>query len=126
MYDEKTKEFYFYSDELVERVEDRDRRPKKRIKLETDENTESSRDAYMLVYRKMGAGLSAAPQEPPPPVAEAIEADNAALATEISGRLNRNSELASQFDSVQEEKLTVCNEIEGVSSLATEPQLMSG
>lgn len=126
MYDEKTKEFYFYSDELVERVEDRESRPKKRIKLETDENTESSRDAYMLVYRNMSAGLSAAPQDPPPPVAEAIEADNAALATEISGRLNRNSELASQFDSVQEEKLAVCNEIEGVSCTGTESQLMTG
>lgn len=115
MYDEKSREFYFYSDELVERVEDRDSRPKKRVKLETDENTESSRDAYMLVYRKMGGGHSIEPQDPPPAVVETIEADNAALASEINGRMSKNTELAAQFDSVQQEKLAVLNEIEGVS-----------
>lgn len=117
MYDEQSKEFYFYSDELVQRVADGESRPKKRIKLETDDGTESSRDAYMLVYRKMGGPLAVS-QDPPPAVVEAIEADNTALASEINGRMNKNSELADQFDSVQAEKLAVLSEIEGVSSHA--------
>lgn len=101
----------------MKRVADGEGRPKKRIKLETDDNVESSRDAYMLVYRKMG-GPRTEPHDPPPSVAEAIEADNAALASEIDGRMNKNADLGSQFDSVQAEKLAVLREIEGVSLFA--------
>lgn len=115
MYDEDSKEFYFYSDEHVERVEDKEARPTKRIKLETNGNSESSRDAYMLVYRKMGSP-AAIPRDPPQAVLDAIEADNALLASEIEERLRENSNLVSQFEPVKKEKLAVLKDIAGVSS----------
>lgn len=117
MYDEHSKEFYFYSDELVERAVDRKDRPTKRVKLEpvTSEDEESSRDAYMLVYRRLGTGASAVPRDPPKSIADAIDADNAALTADINGRVDRRLQLAAQFDSVQSEKLTVLKQMPGVS-----------
>ncbi|WRT66676.1 uncharacterized protein IL334_003636 [Kwoniella shivajii] len=68
-----------------EEVKDLSERPKKkpRIMLNLDGDTQTSKDAYMLVYKRNN-GIRVQPQQPPRLIIEKVEALNVTLESEIN------------------------------------------
>ncbi|KAL1405904.1 hypothetical protein Q8F55_007584 [Vanrija albida] len=112
VYDEDLKEWYFTSDEQVDKLSDR-QAAKKRPRLDPDVVEEQiSKDAYMLVYKRRE--LHPTPQDKPPAsLLEAINADNTAMQAEIEERDPKRFAIADEFDRLRATKLSVLAQLRG-------------
>lgn len=116
--DNSNGEWYYCSDEEVDVVKATGQPAKKRIRLDPDAvSDDSSKDAYMLVYRRIEdiTALS-----PPNAILEAIAADNAAAMAEIEQRSSERTRFAEEFESLSKIKTEVVDIIQGVSDYDTE------
>ncbi|WVQ80125.1 hypothetical protein IAT38_002226 [Cryptococcus sp. DSM 104549] len=109
-YDEADDAWFTCNDEEVTKVADR---PRKRAKLDKPEEKDvsSSKDAYMLVYRRRDG--SAQPVEPPRVVMEKVQADNAALHAELNAIGVKKEALLDEWDHVNGAKMDVLRVLPG-------------
>lgn len=113
--DPSLKEWFFTSDEQVEKLTERQKANNKRLKLDPDVVEEQmSKDAYMLVYKRRE--LHPTPQDKPPvTMLENLNAENTAMQVEIDERDPKRSAIANEFDALFAAKISVLTELRGVS-----------
>jgi ubiquitin carboxyl-terminal hydrolase 48 len=115
--DRSDQQWYWCSDNEVTKLDDR---PKKRAKVDPDESDEaqvkelSSKDAYMLVYKRFTV-TNAVSRPAPETVMDAITADNTVLMDEVAGRESTLAALGHEFDHLATVKRDVLGSLPGVS-----------
>ncbi|WOO83634.1 Ubiquitin carboxyl-terminal hydrolase 48 [Vanrija pseudolonga] len=123
VYDEDLKEWFFTSDEQVEKLTERQKANNKRLKLDPDVVEEQvSKDAYMFVYKRRE--MHPTPQDKPPAsMLEALDAENAAMQAEIHERDPRRAAIAEEFDALFAAKISVLAQLRGEDKLVPRDSL---
>ncbi|WVF71134.1 hypothetical protein IAT40_005931 [Kwoniella sp. CBS 6097] len=116
VWDEVEKHWLLCNDEEVTRIEDEER-PKKRLKLdlEAEPGTQSSRDAYMLVYKRKNTDVL--PIDPPVMVGDRVWADNIALENEGLDAAVKREAIEDEYVHLNGAKKDVLNSIEGADHI---------
>ncbi|WVQ77862.1 hypothetical protein IAR50_007560 [Cryptococcus sp. DSM 104548] len=113
-YDEPTDTWYICNDE---QVSPKPPRPTKRLKFSSTSSSppplgeESSKDAYMLVYRRRDGRM--APQRPPGMVMEKVNLDNEKFRAEMNGVGVRKEVLGDEWDHMKGAKMDVVRALSG-------------
>jgi hypothetical protein len=118
VYNEAEQEWYWCSDGEVSQLSDR---PRKRMRVvDVDDETvtplkdKTSKDAYMLVYKRATAN-NIEPRSAPETIYQSILADNVALHAEVADRECSRVALSEEFDNISATKKDVLATLPGVS-----------